>query len=239
MEIGVKTDAGKVRSNNQDAHYVNYPLFIIADGMGGHKAGEVASSMAVDIISSDFINNPIDITYDDEYIVAKIRNSIYKANEEIYNNSIKDYDYSGMGTTVTLAYIVENKVFIGHVGDSRAYIYRNDELSQITEDHSLVEQLIKNGSISKEEARYHPQRNIITRAVGTSEDIEVDVTIISKNNGDILLLSTDGLTNMVEDSEIETIIKLYDDVQTICDELVKLSNDKGGYDNITVIAIKF
>ena len=144
-----------------------------------------------------------------------------------------------MGTTVTLAYIMDNKIFIGHVGDSRAYIYRQDELSQITVDHSLVEELIKNGTISKEEAKYHPQRNIITRAVGTSKDIQIDVNIITKEKGDILLLSTDGLTSMLDDDEIKNTIALYDDVQIVCDELVKLSNDRGGYDNITVMAIKF
>lgn len=238
MEIGIKTDIGKVRNNNQDAYYADYPLFIVADGMGGHKAGEVASSMAVDIIKSNFIDDPVDLSCDDN-IINRIKSSIYKANEEIYNSSMEDKEYSGMGTTVTLAYVIGSKIFIGHVGDSRAYIYRQDELSQITEDHSLVEELIKNGSISKEEARCHPQRNIITRAVGTSKDIQVDLTIVTKEKDDILLLSTDGLTNMLDDDEIKDIIVLYDDVQIICDELVRLSNVKGGYDNITVMAVKF
>jgi len=238
VEIGIKTDTGKLRNNNQDAYYANYPLFIVADGMGGHRAGEVASSMAVEIISNVFTVDSSDFYFDDN-IINRIKSSIYKANKEIYNSSIKDEKYSGMGTTVTLAYIMDNKIFIGHVGDSRAYIYRQDELSQITVDHSLVEELIKNGTISKEEAKYHPQRNIITRAVGTSKDIQIDVNIITKEKGDILLLSTDGLTSMLDDDEIKNTIALYDDVQIVCDELVKLSNDRGGYDNITVMAIKF
>ncbi|MCF6461023.1 Stp1/IreP family PP2C-type Ser/Thr phosphatase [Clostridium sp. Cult3] len=239
MEIGVKTDIGRVRNNNQDAYYVNYPLFIIADGMGGHKAGEVASSMAIEIIGNDFENNPIDLPYEDELIINRIEDSISKANREIYHNSIEDEDYFGMGTTVTLAYITEDKIFVGHVGDSRAYIYRQNALSQITEDHSLVEELIKNGSISKEEAKLHPQRNIITRAVGTSQQIDVDITIIAKEKDDILLLCTDGLTNMIDEDEIQKIIMLHEDIQTVCDKLVKLSNDNGGFDNITVMAIKF
>lgn len=239
MEIGVKTDIGRVRNNNQDAYYVNYPLFIIADGMGGHKAGEVASSMAIEIIGNDFENNPIDLPYEDELIINRIEDSISKANREIYHNSIEDEDYFGMGTTITLAYITEDKIFVGHVGDSRAYIYRQNALSQITEDHSLVEELIKNGSISKEEAKLHPQRNIITRAVGTSQQIDVDITIIAKEKDDILLLCTDGLTNMIDEDEIQKIIMLHEDIQTVCDKLVKLSNDNGGFDNITVMAIKF
>ena len=176
MEIGVKTDIGRVRDINQDAYYISsfkdHPLFIIADGMGGHKAGEIASNMAVEIISSNLEEDLNSLELDDSSIKVWIQNSMNKANKEIFDKSLKDEKFSGMGTTVTLAYTNNQKIFIGHVGDSRAYLFRKGVLSQMTKDHSLVEELIRNGSISKEEAKLHPQRNIITRAVGISNDIE-------------------------------------------------------------------
>ncbi|CCQ96060.1 Serine/threonine phosphatase stp [[Clostridium] ultunense Esp] len=243
MEIGVKTDIGRIRDINQDAYYISshkeHPLFIIADGMGGHKAGEIASRMAVEIISSRLEKDLKRLELDDSGIKDKIVCSISKANEKIYRKALEEEKFSGMGTTVTLAYKNNEKIFIGHVGDSRAYLFRKGVLSQITKDHSLVEELIRNGSISKEEAKLHPQRNIITRAVGTSKEIESDLIVQENNKGDILLLCTDGLTNMLMDEEIKEYLLVNEDMQKVCDELVKLSNDKGGYDNITVLAIKF
>jgi len=144
-----------------------------------------------------------------------------------------------MGTTVTLAYISDKNLYIGHVGDSRAYTFNNGSLSQITEDHSLVEELIKNGSISKEEAKTHPQRNIITRAVGTSEEIDVDILVLPKDAVEVLLLCTDGLNSMLDDDEIEWILSNSENMQIACEDLVKHSNEKGGYDNITALALKF
>ncbi|NLX61058.1 MAG: Stp1/IreP family PP2C-type Ser/Thr phosphatase [Tissierellia bacterium] len=242
MNIGVKTSKGRIREINQDFYYISadskYPLFIIADGMGGHKAGEVASKMAVEIIGSTLEKEMNNLKLEDEYIVKIIKRSIWKANEEIYKRSLEREECFGMGTTVTLAWDIKEKIYIGHVGDSRAYLLRNNELYQITEDHSLVEELIKNGSISREEAKNHPQKNVITRAVGTSREIHVDVIIKEKNKGDILLLCTDGLTNMLNDDEIKELL-LDDDMQRACENLVDLSNDKGGFDNISVVAIKY
>lgn len=241
MEVGVKTDVGRIRDNNQDAYYVpskeDKPLYIIADGMGGHKAGEIASRMAIKIIS-DYFNSLSNQLQTDKKIKDLIENSIDEANKEIYKKSIEDEKFSGMGTTVTLAYIINEKIFIGHVGDSRAYLLREETLSQITEDHSLVEELIRNGSISKEEARHHPQRNIITRAVGTSKVIKTDIIVESKCKDDILLLCTDGLTNMLEDEKIKDSFLENEDIQKACEDLVTLSNDKGGFDNITILAVK-
>ncbi|MCF6462697.1 Stp1/IreP family PP2C-type Ser/Thr phosphatase [Clostridium sp. Cult1] len=243
MEIGVKTDIGKIRDINQDAYYISslskHPLVIIADGMGGHKAGEIASNMAVEIISSNLEKDLVGSSLNDNDIKDIIKCSISKANEEIYNKSLEDEKFSGMGTTVTLAYKKNKKIFIGHVGDSRAYLFRKGVLSQLTKDHSLVEELIRNGSISREEAKIHPQRNIITRAVGTSKEIESDLIIQEKLIDDILLLCTDGLTNMVMDEEIEKYLYKCHDMQKVCEELVRTANDKGGFDNITVLAIKF
>lgn len=243
MEIGVKTSKGRIRDINQDSYYISpnnkYPLFIIADGMGGHKAGEIASKMAVDIISSILENELKTLYVDDNYIVNSIRNSIWRANIEIYKKSLEKNECSGMGTTLTLAWDINDKIYIGHVGDSRAYLLRNNILYQITEDHSLVEELIKNGSISREEAKNHPQKNIITRAVGTSKEIEADVVVKEKLKGDIFLLCTDGLTNMLNDDEIKELLLGNEDIQKACEHLVELSNDKGGFDNISVVAIKY
>lgn len=243
MNIGVKTDIGIIRDNNQDSYYVfsseDYPLFIIADGMGGHKAGEIASKMAIEIISNNLKNYLINSSVENKKIEDGIRKSIDEANKEIYKKSKEDEKYSGMGTTVTLAYVINDRIFIGHVGDSRAYLLRNGVLSQLTQDHSLVEELIRNGSISKEEAKHHPQRNIITRAVGTSGDIKADVILEKKHKDDILLLCTDGLTNMVDEIQIRDSLIMNEDIQKACEDLVKLSNDRGGFDNITVIAAKF
>lgn len=243
LDIGMKTDAGRIRDNNQDAYYIpldgEEPLFIIADGMGGHKAGEIASNLAVEIISKNF-NSDLNLgDFGEECIKKKIFNSIDEANNKIYNKAKSEEKCSGMGTTVTLAYVTDKNLYIGHVGDSRAYVLSNNKLSQVTEDHSLVEELIKNGSISREEAKYHPQRNIITRAVGTGEKIDIDIIIIPKEETKLFLLCTDGLTNMLDDNEIEEFLINSKNVQRTCEDLVELSNDRGGYDNITVIAVKF
>jgi protein phosphatase len=242
MVSGVMTDVGMVRDNNQDSYFVpvneDIPLFVVADGMGGHKAGEIASNMAINIIKDTFLKLKI-LPMDEISITKLIEQSIKEANEKIYLRSIEKEAYSGMGTTVTLAYIINRKLCIGHVGDSRAYLFKDENLIQITEDHSLVNELVKNGSITLEEAKTHPQRNIITRAVGTSETIEMDIVVREYEEGNILLLCSDGLTSMVKDSQIQDILSKEKNIQKACENLVSLSNDNGGYDNTTVIAIKF
>lgn len=242
MQIGIKTDVGQSRENNQDSYYISstadQPLFIIADGMGGHKAGEIASKMAIETVSNSLKKDLIDLELDDEEIKNKIENSIHQANEDIFKKSQEFEKFSGMGTTVTLAFIKDGKIFVGHAGDSRAYIYKDSNLSQITEDHTLVAELVKNGSINKEEARNHPQRNFITRAVGSSEEIKVDLVVEYGGKEDILLLCTDGLTTMLTDDEIKECLYKYDNVQIACEELVKYANNKGGFDNITILAVK-
>lgn len=243
MDIGVKTDIGEVRDRNQDAYFISSdktcPLFIIADGMGGHKAGEIASGMVIEIMKTQLkeeLKKPIS---KDDDIKSKIRDSISIANQKIYKKSLEDEKFSGMGTTVTLAYERDNRIYIGHVGDSRAYILRENIFEQLTRDHSLVEELMRNGSISKEEAKNHPQRNIITRAVGTSYDIEVDLIVKERYKDDIFLLCSDGLSNMLTDDEIKEILLNSWSMGKACEDLVNLSKDKGGFDNITVLAIKF
>lgn len=241
MIISALTDVGLVRENNQDSYFMSsdldFPLFIIADGMGGHKAGEIASTMAIDIVKDFFVKNK-DKLNDEKNLCDIIKHSIKKANQEIYNISLESSLYTGMGTTITLAYILDKKLYIGHVGDSRAYFIEKDNIYQITDDHSLVNELIKNGSITPEEGKTHPQRNMITRAVGTSQEIELDIFINEINNDHILLLCSDGLSNMVEDTHILDIVKKEIDVNNICKKLIIKAKDNGGKDNITVIAIK-
>ncbi|MBV1816603.1 Stp1/IreP family PP2C-type Ser/Thr phosphatase [Anaerosalibacter bizertensis] len=242
MFIGVSTDKGKVRKNNQDSYFVSedteLPLFIVADGMGGHKAGEVASNMAVEIVKDFFIEKKEELKKNKVDILKFIRSAVEKANTIIYKKSIENDEFHGMGTTITMAYIFENKLYIGHVGDSRAYLLRNNKFIQITEDHSLVAEMVKKGSISEEEAECHPQRNIITRAIGTDEEVITDIIVEDIYKDDILLLCTDGLTNMMNDDEIKEILINKIDLQKNCNSLVKKANRLGGIDNVTVIAIK-
>lgn len=242
MFIGVSTDKGKVRKNNQDSYFVSedteLPLFIVADGMGGHKAGEVASNMAVEIVKDFFIEKKEELKKNKVDILKFIRSAVEKANTIIYKKSIENDEFHGMGTTITMAYIFENKLYIGHVGDSRAYLLRNNKFIQITEDHSLVAEMVKKGSISEEEAECHPQRNIITRAIGTDDEVITDIIVEDIYKDDILLLCTDGLTNMMNDDEIKEILINKIDLQKNCNSLVKKANRLGGIDNVTVIAIK-
>lgn len=235
------TDNGLSRENNQDSLFVsdkvNLPLFIVADGMGGHNAGEIASNIAVETIKDMFINN-IDILKFKENIIKTIKDSVLEANKKIYFKSLCTPECSGMGTTLTMSYIDDTEIYIGHIGDSRAYIIKNSQIQQITEDDSLVNELIKNGSITKEEAKTHPQRNVITKALGTSIDIEVNIQTIEYKSGDILIICSDGLSNMVKENSMLGIIES-EDVSVACEKLIELAKENGGSDNITLIIIKF
>lgn len=236
------SDVGLVRENNQDSCFVSkdlsFPLFIVADGMGGHNAGEVASNMAVSTIKNIFLLNKEELNTE-KGIVKTIKSSIEKANHKVYTKSLEALEYSGMGTTVTLAYIYENKIYIGHVGDSRAYYITRDNMKQITEDHSLVNELIKNGSITIEQGKNHPQRNVITRAIGTSNHIRVDIHTMEYEEDNKLILCSDGLTNMINEEEILEIVNRDEDIIVKCQKLVLDAKRKGGLDNITIIIIKF
>lgn len=241
MLVGAATDIGMVRAINQDSLYLPsnqaLKLFMVADGMGGHKAGEIASRLAIDKISSFLKNSKPSIT---SVIKAQdtVVEAINAANTEIFEYSKQVEGCVGMGTTVTLAYVFKNKIIIGHVGDSRAYIIRNGGIAQLTEDHSLVNQLLKGGKISRQEALNHPQKNVITRAVGTSDDIEVDTFVLKPEKGDILILCSDGLTNMVGDIELLSIFVDRQEMQAACEIAVELAKENGGTDNISVIAIR-
>lgn len=236
------TDNGLSRESNQDSLFVSdlreLPLFIVADGMGGHNAGEIASSIAVEAIKEKFMETRENLQSKDS-IIKTIKDSVFEANKKIYFKALSTPECSGMGTTLTMSYIFDNEIYIGHIGDSRAYYISDSDIDQLTEDDSLVNELIKNGSITIEEAKNHPQRNVITKALGTSIDIEVDIQTIKYKIGDILIICSDGLSNMVKEDKVFDIIKSEEDVSLACQSLIDLAKKNGGSDNITLIIIKF
>ena len=241
MIVSVLSDIGASRANNEDALYASLdkslPLYIVADGMGGHNAGDIASNMAIEIIKDEFILNKEKLK-SPRKIEKAIKTSFEKANKLIYQKSLHELDLEGMGTTVVLGYYFDNSFYIGHVGDSRAYILEDDSISQITEDHTLVNELIKKGSITKSQALHHPQRNYITRALGTSRDIEIDINIADFSSKETMLLCSDGLYNMIEEDTIVENLNRASSLDEGVSSLVKIANENGGKDNITIIAIK-
>ena len=242
MKVKALTDIGLIRKKNQDSFFLSenqdLPRFIIADGMGGHKGGEVASSDAINIINKIFIENK-EILINEKNIKDVIHKSIEKANKDIYKKSLEFKEYIAKTNSSTHAFIFQDHVFIGHVGDSRIYKIENEDIAQITEDHSLVNELIKKGEITKEEAYNHPQKNMITRAVGTSYDLEIDLEEFKYKKDDKILLCTDGVFNMLHDFEILEIIKNNIFISEAIDELISRAKKNGGLDNITAIIIQF
>lgn len=240
MQVFAKTDIGKARKTNEDFFYVSEPedkiqLFILADGMGGYSAGEVASQMAVKTVK-EYIYKHFEKNNDtQEKIENLLIDSIEYANNVIYKKAESKKELNGMGTTLDVCLIYNNKVYIGHVGDSRVYRIRKDFMRKLTKDHSYVQTLIEDGKITKEEAFNHPKKNMLTKALGCMEKIEPDVYTKTFIKDDIILMSSDGLTNMVREDEISNIIK--QDKENATENLVKRANDNGGYDNITVVII--
>jgi len=243
MEWASRTHIGKIRNENEDSLFVDKKsnrVFIVADGMGGHNAGEIASRLAIEKVSEYIERNFNDINTENSIeIVNLIEGSIRVANDEIYKQSLSYEDWDGMGTTITMALFLKDKVYIGHVGDSRAYLLRGNELKQLTEDHTLVCELLKNGSITEVEAKSHPKRNVITKALGTEINPLPDIIDYDVKDGDVFILCTDGLTNIVDNYEIKKCFENKLDLQEACDFLVDQANDRGGFDNITLIAIRY
>src|SRR5213596_2006865 len=222
------SDTGKKRRRNEDAYVVAPPLFAVADGMGGAQAGEVASRLAAAALKD----------VDSQGLSGRDRviSLIAEANRRVYERSSTDPSASGMGTTMTVALVEGDVVTIGHVGDSRAYLVRDGRMEQLTEDHSLVAELVRSGKLSPEEAEAHPQRSVITRALGTDPDVDVDTFSIETNAGDLFLLCSDGLTDMVaEDRIFELVDENRPDIDAALTALVKAANRAGGEDNITVV----
>jgi protein phosphatase len=225
------TDTGRKRRRNEDTYVVAPPLFAVADGMGGAQAGEIASKLAAAALE-DTDHGQL---RGEEGVAALIQ----EANRRVYERSNEDPSASGMGTTMTVALVDDSGVRIGHVGDSRAYLIRDGRMRQLTEDHSLVNELMKSGKLSPEEAETHPQRSVITRALGTDPDVDVDTYTFSTQPGDIFLLCSDGLTSMVgEETILEMIERNRGDLERAARELVKAANRGGGEDNITVVAFE-
>jgi serine/threonine protein phosphatase PrpC len=228
--VGAKTDTGRVREANEDAFLVEAPLFAVADGMGGHLAGDVASRTAVDTITTRAEqDSPAD--------PGSLARLVREANHEIWRKAQSDASLHGMGTTCTLAMLDDASLHIAHVGDSRAYLFREGDLSQITEDHTLVGRMVREGRLRPDEAERHPQRSIITRALGVDSDVEVDTQTIELQEGDRILLCSDGLTSMVDQDSIAEVLNDNADPQDASERLVQLANDAGGEDNITVVVI--
>ncbi len=219
---------GRKRRHNEDSYVLDPPLFVIADGMGGAKAGEVASGLAVSAAE----DQATDGETGEERVVALIE----EANRRVYRRASEDREASGMGTTMTVALVEGDRVFIGHVGDSRAYLIRDGRLDQLTDDHSLVAELVRGGRLTPEEAETHPQRSVITRALGTEPDIDVDTFTVQAEPRDVFLLCSDGLTTMVDDETILGVVEEHrPDLNEAAKALINAANRGGGEDNITVI----
>ena len=236
-----KSDVGKVRELNEDSFYISdsldeIQLYILADGMGGYKGGEVASKLAIQSAKNYIESNFKQIEKDKDSIIQLVGSSVEYANMIVYEKSKENNELNGMGTTLDVCLIYNNRVFIGHVGDSRVYRIRKEFMRKLTQDHSYVQKLVKDGTITKEEAVHHPQKNMLMKALGCNAFVEPDVMVKGFLKDDILIMNSDGLTNLVSQEEIFREAKK--DIEQAPKELVNLANEKGGYDNITVVVIK-
>jgi len=240
------TDIGKVRSINQDSFHImeDKHIYIVADGMGGHAAGDQASRIAVKTITEilsvyDFATEALDADDTDSSMSVEelIRYALQEANEQILLASLSNQHLQGMGTTAIVGVKYRNSLFVGHIGDSRTYLVREKQLSQITEDHSVVQQLVKAGAISEEEAQAHPYKNVITRCLGMQANVEPDTVELVLQAGDRILMCSDGLSNMVSDQVMQTLVNEHEDPQVACEKLVALANENGGTDNTTVVLL--
>ncbi len=235
-----KTDIGKAREINQDYYSIpksdqDLQLFILADGMGGYNGGEVASTLATEAAKNYIIDNFEKIEHSKEEILELVKNAVEYANNVVFEKSKTDKELEGMGTTLDICFIYNNKIYIGHVGDSRVYRIRGELIRKLTKDHSYVQQLVEDGKITREEANHHPKKNMLTKALGCTAYVEPDIRARNLEPGDIWVMCSDGLTNMVEEKEIYQVIK--ENPETAPQTLVNLANNAGGYDNITVITI--
>ncbi|SJZ30885.1 Stp1/IreP family PP2C-type Ser/Thr phosphatase [Selenihalanaerobacter shriftii] len=230
MELGLSSDCGKVRDINEDSYLQldnsKYKIFAVADGMGGHNAGELASSIAIDVLK--------DYNFDLENMSISLTEAIQFINKKILNKARSNVKYEGMGTTLTTAILVDDQLYIGHVGDSRIYLLRDGEFKQLTEDHSLVNQLVKAKEITSNEARNHPQSHILLQALGTEERIDIDIIEMQMESNDLILLCTDGLNSVLKDDIIKKVLLDNQSLQEKADRLIQMANKAGGQDNITV-----
>lgn len=230
MKVFAKSDIGKARETNQDAYYASQPsdtvgLYIVADGMGGYNGGDIASTLAVTATKNYIESNFAEIEHTKESLQELVRNAIEYANMLVYEKSKEVQELEGMGTTIEVALVYNNRVYIGHIGDSRIYRIRKKFIRKLTTDHSYVEKLVKDGKISRDEAEHHPKKNMLTRALGCTSFVEPDVSVKGFLKDDILVLTSDGLTNMVSDEEIYNIVT--ENIEVATDKLIKKANEAG------------
>lgn len=233
MRVGAKSHKGLVRAINEDSILVKPNLYAVADGMGGHKAGEVASAVAIMRLAELDISNGLSV----HEIETLLRETIRDINEELYSMSSND-EYDGMGTTLTCLVLSDRNGVIGHIGDSRAYLIRDGKIVQITQDHSVTNELVQFGELTEEEAKEHPYRNVLTRALGTDPVVEIDTHLLSVNSGDWIMLCTDGLTAVMDEAEIVSIILEGGSPEVIAETCVNIANDRGGPDNTSIVVIQ-
>jgi PPM family protein phosphatase len=225
-----KTDTGRARADNEDSAYARPPLYVVADGMGGAQAGEVASALAVEEFRGGLVAQGT--------AEQRLSERVQAANRRIYETAHRKLEHEGMGTTLTAVYLDESNLAVAHVGDSRAYIFRDGELQRLTHDHSLVEELIRRGKLTPEQAAAHPQRSIITRALGIEPEVEVDTWTYPMRAGDVVLLCSDGLTSMISEQQIAAVLAEQPDLARAGDRLIAEANEAGGRDNITVVLFR-
>jgi len=247
LEVAVCSDPGLVRSHNEDAVFADAGLgiAILADGMGGYNAGEVASGMATTLLASNFSRfipihtEGMEGHGDADFVERYVADEVAMANSAIFNAARSQPRYAGMGTTLVLAWFYDNRMSVAHVGDSRLYRLRGKSFEQLTRDHSLLQEQLDSGMITPEEARYSQNRNLVTRALGVDPDVQTEIHAHDLQVGDIVLLCSDGLNDMVEDSEIAlTLETLGGNLKLAADQLVHMANENGGRDNISVILVK-
>ncbi len=240
MKMAGKSDIGRIRTVNEDRAFAQtnehgVTIAIVADGMGGHQAGDIASLKATQVIQEELMQ--LEQQLSQAQYIDRVKGAVLKANQVVYEYASQDEKYHGMGTTVVVAVISGPSVIIGHIGDSRAYLYHQGKLKQLTEDHSLVNELVKNGQITPEEAADHPRRNVLIRALGTDAEVAVDVQAIHWEPGDALLLCTDGLSGLIGDERIQGTLMQMIDVDQKVEQLVEHALQAGGDDNVTVMIL--
>jgi protein phosphatase len=230
--VGAATDVGRVRERNEDGFLSQEPLFAVADGMGGHRGGSVASKLALEVLSQmggDSMSG--------DGAAQGLAEMVTQANEAVLERASEQPRLSGMGTTLTAIVVQPGRLHLAHVGDSRAYLLRDGDLRQLTEDHSLVQRMVKEGKLTPEEAEVHPHRSVLTRALGVEPELEVDKETLDVRPGDRVLLCSDGLTTMVSEEEIEQLLSEHQNPQEAAEALVATANEAGGVDNITAVVI--
>jgi len=239
LAVGARSDVGMIRSGNEDNFFAEADerrgVFVVADGMGGHAAGEVASEMAVQIVSRNLLAVRSVIDAETPQILAQ---ALRDANHAIYERMLAEVDKQGMGTTASVLVISDNQFLIGQIGDSRIYLLRDGALKQVTKDHSYVQEQVDAGLLTPEQARYHPYSNVITRCVGANEVVEADLYTGEMKPGDVFLVASDGLTGMVDDRRLQAMLLARSGPGRIVDALIAEANGRGGLDNITAIVVQ-